>query len=127
MCVCCCCCCCCCFVFVVVVVLLLFCFYYLFLFIFIFMGGGGGGSGEWPLAEKWQDKKSKRTGQKIKRGDRKRESYDIPEILDTRRPLASLGGKGGGGGLDVRCGGGWVGGWGYGLCGQKLRDEGVSV
>ena len=33
-----------------------------------------------PLAEKWQDRKSKRARQKNKRGDRKAESNDSPEI-----------------------------------------------
>ena len=35
-----------------------------------------------PLAEKWQDRKSKRTRQKNKTGDRKEESSDSPEIPD---------------------------------------------
>ena len=39
-----------------------------------------------PLAEKWQDRKSKRTRQKRnKRGDRKGESNDSPEIPDRKR------------------------------------------
>ena len=41
-------------------------------------------SGEWsgPLAEKRQDRKSERTRQKSKRGERKEESNDSPEIAD---------------------------------------------
>ena len=35
-----------------------------------------------PLAEKWQDRKSKRTRQKNETGDRKEESSDSPEIPD---------------------------------------------
>ena len=35
------------------------------------------------LAEKWQDRKSKKTEQKKKRGDRKGESSDSPEISGT--------------------------------------------
>ena len=42
-----------------------------------------------PLAEKWQDRKSKRLKQKNKRGDRKGESNDSPEIPDVRHPLTS--------------------------------------
>ena len=43
-------------------------------------------SGEWTISrKKWQDRKSKRTRQKKnKRGDRKGESNDIPEIPDRR-------------------------------------------
>ena len=43
-----------------------------------------------PLAEKWLDRKSKKTRQNNKRGDRKEESKNSPEIPD--------GGGGGGGG-----------------------------
>ena len=42
-----------------------------------------------PLAEKWQDRKSKRTRQKSKRGDRKGESNDSPESPDRGTALAS--------------------------------------
>ena len=42
---------------------------------------GGGGTENGPLAEKRQDRKSKRTRQK-NRGDRKGKSNDSPEISD---------------------------------------------
>ena len=40
-----------------------------------------------PLAEKWQDGKHKRTRPKKKRGYRKEESNDSPEISDKRMPF----------------------------------------
>jgi len=48
------------------------------------------------LAKKWQNRKSKRTRPKTKRGDRKVDSNDSPEIPDNGvyyRSMASLLGK----------------------------------
>ena len=57
-----------------------------------------------PIAEKWQDRKSKRTRQKNKRGDRKGESNDSPEIPDRGEtsdiPWPPFGVDGGGGGAE---------------------------
>ena len=61
------------------------------------------------LAEKWQDRQSKRNRQKNKRGDRKGESNNSPKIPDwgvlkhPRPPFRCffLGGGGGGGGGGV--------------------------
>ena len=66
-----------------------------------------------PLAEKWQDRKSKRNRQKKTRGDRKGESNNSPEIPDRgvlkhpRPPFFSFFGGGGGNCWRYLSKGGW--------------------